>query len=129
MPLGCPPGEKFRSDSNAMTPFDFCVIGEFVTVTVDVAELSEVFGSGTGELADAVLLITVPALALTVTVKRIASDASGASPGICTLTLFPLPPQTPVPAVAHWTSDVPTGRLSVTVIVAGTTPLFFTISE
>lgn len=100
-------------------------------VTLAVAELFDVSESGTVELADAVLLITVPSVAepLTLTVKRIASAAFTASCENVTVTLLPLPPQTPLPVAAHLVNDIPAGRLSVTVTVAGIGPLFFTISE
>src|SRR5258705_12707109 len=103
MPLGSDTGVNARSAANAMMPLDFWRTGVAVTLTLTVAELFELSGSGSDELTEAVLLMTEPSLAepLTPTVRRMASDAPTASDGKRTLTLLPLPPQTPLPVAVH----------------------------
>src|SRR6185503_5192484 len=112
-------------------PLDFCRTDAAATVTLALDELFDVSGSTTGELTEAVLLITVPSVAeaLTFTLKRTAAEALAASCENVTLTLLPLPPQTPFPVAEHLVNVRPAGRLSATVTFAGSAPLFFTTSE
>src|SRR4026208_1629568 len=117
---------KMRPLSNAIRPLDFCRTGTAATVTLADARLFAVFESGTGEVTEAVLLMTVPLVALTVAVRRIASEAPAASCEKFTLTLLPLPPHTAFPVAVHLVNDKPAGRLSVTVTGAAMGPLFLT---